>query len=189
MKEGFCQTAVKGTASEEETCQGRQPPSRQHPCAMGQDARQPQQPRAKVRSGNLDGQWGCQAGEEHRASVDKGRRDPGSAKPGRGLYGVQPMVPGQALHRGGLLLPQKCSYKTGPEGRFQRRAQDCESGHSTPEKTNGVGAPAAAQQVCACVDGRGPLHTAPRGSWSLDVGTRSTCSQVGMSIQPHCARV
>lgn len=96
---------------------------------------------------------------------------------------------GQALHRGGLPLPQKCSHKTGPEGRFQRRAQDCESGHSTPEKTNGVGAPAAAQQVCACVDGRGPLHTAPRGSWSLDVGTRSTCSQVGMSIQPHCARV
>lgn len=90
---------------------------------------------------------------------------------------------------GGLLLPLKCSYKTGPEGRFQRRAQDCESGHSTPEKTNGVGAPAAAQQVCACVDGRGPLHTAPHGSWSLEVGTRRTCSQVGMSIQPHCARV
>lgn len=73
---------------------------------MSQDARQPQQPRVKVRSGNLDGQWGCQAGEEHRASVDKGRRDSGSAKPGRGLFGVQPMVGASSAPWGAPTAPE-----------------------------------------------------------------------------------
>lgn len=85
---------------------------------MGQDARQTQQPRATVRSGNLDGQWGCQAGGEHKASVDKGRRDPGSAKPGRGLYGVQPMVPAQALHRGGAPTAPEVQLQDWPRGQI-----------------------------------------------------------------------